>query len=189
MALSGPTMAPAVSMAWRKPNPAPRCAGSRESAIRASRGAARNPLAARSAKRIQKTCCHECVTASRGFTMLANVYPAAVKGLRRPSQVGKPAGKQAGETGNRLRRALDQAKGHGRRAQHRDQELGQKPIAHLRRGVIEERHPGESPHIARQASIRLCGCGRHSGLFISHGRLIPTKRESRLEGKPFEPGS
>ena len=71
--------------------------------------------------------------------------------------VRKPAREQAGEAGNRFRRALNQTKGHGRRAQHRHQELRQQPIAHLGGGVVEERHPGERPHVPRQASFRLGG--------------------------------
>jgi hypothetical protein len=65
-ASSGPTTAPAWSIARWKPNARPRSAGGVTSATRASRGAPRTPLPMRSATRTASTCQGAVASATSG---------------------------------------------------------------------------------------------------------------------------
>ena len=70
-ATSGPTMAPAESMACMRPKAAPIFLLSTDSASITSRGAVRIPLETRSLKRMMRTCHHDVATARMGLAKFA----------------------------------------------------------------------------------------------------------------------
>src|SRR5581483_4531740 len=82
-ASSGPAIAPAESIACKRPKAEPILPRSTDSDSMTSRGVPRTPFAMRSQKRMKRTCHHEVATARTGLTAFATTYPETTIGLRR----------------------------------------------------------------------------------------------------------
>ncbi len=80
--MSGPSTAPALSLALWNPNARPRIDGSTESAMSASRGDVRIPFPTRSVMRIAATCVTLWANPISGRTNPASAYPNTTSGFR-----------------------------------------------------------------------------------------------------------